>query len=70
MRDRALSLEHQNRKSGHHCHQHSQMTKGHIAPLDADEDQSLETYCFSFLSRLDQNSNVGDLFSLAPSPPA
>jgi len=48
----------------------AKMTKGQIAPLDADEDQSLETYCFSFLSRLDQNSNVGDLFSLAPSPPA
>jgi hypothetical protein len=39
----------------------AKMTKGHIAPLDADEDKSLETYCFSFLSLLYQNLDVGYL---------
>ena len=41
----------------------AKMTKGHIAPLDADEDQSLETYCFSFLSLLYHSLDVGGLFS-------
>jgi hypothetical protein len=45
----------------------AKMTKGHIAPLDADEGQSFETYCFSFLSLLYQDFDVGDLSFPPPS---
>ena len=41
----------------------AKLTKSHIAPLDADEDRSFETYCFSRLSLSYQNFDVGDLFS-------
>ena len=40
----------------------AKVTKGHVAPLEADEDQSLETYCFSFLSLLYQKLTLATFF--------